>query len=216
MNTDLAREQMLTQQIRTCDVTEQKVLNAVRATAREDFVPAKCREVAYADAEIPLPFGQCMLRPSFVGRLLQAVDPGPTDEVLEIGTGYGYLTACLARLAASVNSVDIFPEFVAAAQKNLLAAGLDNVALECMDVMDQVPDGPYDIITITSAIPEFHLAYGELLKPGGRLFMIVGKSPARSAVLVTRKDEDNFEMDELFELDAPELINATVDENFSF
>lgn len=216
MSTDPTRHQMVAQQIRTWDVSDANILQTFDVVPRDQFVPSEFIDVAYADTEIPLPHGQCMLRPSIVGKILQSLDLQPNQEVLEIGTGTGYLTACIARLAGSVTSIDIFKDFIATAGKNLQDAGVENVALECMDAMSELPEGPFDAIVMTSAVPEFHQGYGELLKPGGRLFIIAGHEPARTAMLVKRVENGDFEVDELFETDIPELINVKQETIFSF
>lgn len=216
MDTELARQQMIAQQIRTCEVVNADVLNVIRDIPRDEYVPAKCVDVAYADTEIPLAHGQCMLRPSTVGKILQALDLKRNDEVLEIGTGTGYLTTCLAKLAGFVTSVDIFEDFVTSANEKLSASGIENVAIERMDVMSELPEGPFDVITITSAVPEFREAYGELLKPGGRLLLFIGESPVVTAVLATRTDNEEFEIEELFETDIPELVNLPEESTFFF
>jgi protein-L-isoaspartate(D-aspartate) O-methyltransferase len=109
MNLEAARAQMLGQQIRAWEVLDDRVLGAIAETPRERFAPEGYRDLAFADTEIPLAHGQAMLAPKIEGRLLQALAIEPTDEVLEVGTGTGFLTACLARLAERVYSIDIFP-----------------------------------------------------------------------------------------------------------
>ncbi len=216
MSSDIARQQMVEQQIRTWDVFDADILSTFKAVPRDRFVPDDCVHVAYADTEIPLAHGQCMLRPSIVGRLLQAVAPQATDDVLEIGTGTGYLTACLAHQAKSVTSIDIHADFIASATKNLSDTDVHNVALECMDVMAELPDGLYDVIAITCAVPEYHDAYADLLKPGGRLFLFAGEHPVITALLVTKNEAGNLEMTDLFETDVPEMINCEPEAVFSF
>jgi len=216
MSYELARQQMVDQQIRTWDVFDADILSTFNAVPRDQFVPKDCAHVAYADTEIPLPHGQCMLRPSTVGRLLQALAPQRTDDVLEVGTGSGYLTACLAKLAHSVTSIDIYADFIATAAENLSNEGIENVALECMDSMSELPDGMFDVIAITCSVPEYHDAYSELLKPGGRLFLIAGDHPVKSALLVSKDGDGNIEMSELFETDAPEMVNCEAETVFSF
>jgi len=216
MNTEPVRHQMVTQQIRTWDVSDAGILRTFDDLPRDEFVPTEFADVAYADTEIPLPHGQCMLRPSLVGKILQALNLQLNEDVLEIGTGTGYLTACIARLAASVTSIDIFEDFITTAGKKLQDAGVENVVLECMDVMSELPEGQFDVIVMTSAVPELNQAYAELLKPGGRLFVIAGPAPVRTAMLVTRTANGEFDVDELFETDIPELINLEKETIFSF
>jgi len=114
MNFELARTQMLGQQLRAWEVLDDRVLRAFAETPRENFVPSDYRDLAFADADIPLGHAQSMLAPKVEGRILQALQVEPIDEVLVVGTGSGYLTACLARLAKRGTSVDIFPDLVSA------------------------------------------------------------------------------------------------------
>ena len=174
MKTDLARRQMVNQQVRVWNVFNQEVLNVLGSVARERFVPAGCENVAYADTEIPLAHGQVMLRPIIEGRLLQALAPGTGDTVLEIGTGTGYLTACLARMSASVTSIDIHEDFIAAASRNLETAEIENASVQCIDAMAELPDGKFDAIAVTGSVRRIDERFVNALKPGGRLFLVVG------------------------------------------
>src|SRR5690606_29781113 len=129
-----ARFNMIEQQIRPWDVLDQRVLDVIAATPREAFVPERYQTtLAFSDFSIPLEHGQYMMPPKLEGRLLQALGLRPTDRVLEIGTGSAYLTACLARLAAQVVSVDIFAEFKYAAERKLAGQGIANVDLKVED-----------------------------------------------------------------------------------
>ncbi len=215
MNSILSRQQMVKQQVRVWDVFDQAVLNVLGNVAREQFVPAGCEDVAYADTEIPLPYGQVMLRPIIEGRLLQALALGASDEVLEIGTGTGYLTACLASMSASVSSIDIHEEFVAAANRNLETAEINNVSVQCMDAMAELPDGKFDAIAVTGSVPRIDDRFVAALKPGGRLFLVVGESPAMSALLITH-DGGELQQSALFETDIPALKNSAKESVFSF
>ena len=215
MNTDFARRQMVAQQVRVWDVFNQQVLNVLGSVAREQFVPAGCAAVAYADTEIPLAYGQVMLRPIIEGRLLQALDLDAGDQVLEIGTGTGYLTACLARLSASVSSIDIHEDFVAAARRNLETAEISNASVTCMDAMAELPDGKFDAIAVTGSVPRIDERFVNALKPGGRLFLVVGESPLMSALLIVRGD-DGPQQQNLFETDIPALENIAEESVFFF
>ena len=215
MNTDLARQKMVAQQVRVWDVFNRDVLRVLGDVARDEFVPAGYEEVAYLDTEIRLAHGQVMLRPLIEGRLLQALDLGGNDQVLEIGTGTGYLTACLAGLSASVTSIDIHDDFVAAAGENLEAAGIGNASLECMDAMAELPQGEFDAIAVTGSIPHRDDRFVQALKPGGRLFAVVGKSPLMSALLIVRAG-DELQQSYLFETDIPALENIPREPVFFF
>ena len=216
MNTDLVRRQMVEQQIRTWDVFDANVLNAFSGVPREGFVPADCTNAAYADAEIPLRHEQSMLRPSIVGRIMQALAIQADDSVLEIGTGTGYLTACLAQLANNVTSIEIFDEFVAQAEKNLANTGIENVSVQCMDATQELPAGKFDVIVVTGSVSEPDDKLIAALNPGGRLFLVVGESPAKTAILIKRGADESIESVELFETDIPALINDRKPATFSF
>jgi protein-L-isoaspartate(D-aspartate) O-methyltransferase len=215
MNTDFARRQMVRQQVRVWDVFNQDVLNVLGSVARERFVPAGFEDVACADTEIPLSHGQVMLRPTIVGRLLQALALDAGDQVLEIGTGSGFLTACLARMSASVSSIDIHEEFIAAASRNLEIAEIKNATVKCMDAMAELPGGAFDAIAVTGSVPRIDERFVAALKPGGRLFLVVGESPVMSALLITH-DGDKLQQKALFETDIPALENLAEESVFSF
>lgn len=216
METESARRQMVEQQIRTWDVFDANVLHAFGAVPRDQFVPADCAAAAYADTEIPLPHNQCMLRPSIVGRILQSLEIQPDDTVLEIGTGTGYLTACLAQLAGFVTTVDIFEDFIRQAKANLADAEIENFSAHCMDAMNELPDGMFDAIVVTGSLHKMDERIIAALKPGGRLFAVVGESPAKSATLVRRTADAAVETRELFETDIPALLTTRKPTAFSF
>ena len=208
MDTDFARCQMIEQQIRTNGVSDPRILAALEQLPRDEFVPAAYVDLAYADCEIPLPHGQCLLRPMIEGKILQALALQADDRVLEVGTGTGYFTACLARLTKQVVSIDIYSEFIATAEKNLADAGISNVELHCMDVLSELPPGDFDAIIVSGSILELDDSIINAMKPGGRLFAVVGESPVKEAVLVTRDAGQNWQTASLFETDLPALVNA--------
>ncbi|MEX0976002.1 MAG: protein-L-isoaspartate O-methyltransferase [Woeseia sp.] len=216
MNIDYARRQMVEQQVRTWDVFDGAVLDLMAELPREDFVPAGFEELAFAETAIPLPHGQFMLPPTVEGRLLQALELRAMDTVLEIGTGSGFLTACLGRLAAAVTSVDIFAGFTDAAAPRLKAVGIENVTLINLDAMRELPSGPFDVIAVGGSLPRFDNRLFELLNPGGRMFVIVGSSPVMEAQLVVRDAENKPQVTSLFETNVPALCNAPVPSAFVF
>lgn len=215
MNPEMARRQMVQQQVRTWDVFDEDVLRVLGSVAREKFVPAGYEGVACADTEIPLGYGQVMLRPVIEGRLLQALDLGARDTVLEIGTGTGYLTACIAQLSASVTSVDIHDDFIATAGKNLETAGIGNATLHSMDAMRQLPEGRFDVIAVTGSVPQIEQRFVDALEPAGRLFLVVGKPPVMSALLILHAG-DGLRTTALFETNIPALENIPRETAFSF
>ena len=216
MNTEATRRQMVEQQVRTWDVFDPEVLEVLSQVPRDDFVPGELAHCAYADAEIPLPHGQCMLRPSLVGRILQAIDCGADDSVLEIGTGTGYLTRCLASVAGQVTSIDLYEDFVDAARQKLADESVENVQIHCMDAESELPDGEFDVIVVTSAMKAIDDRLTNALRPNGRLFVVVGTSPVMTATLVTRQEDGQLVAEELFETEIPALVSKNDAPVFSF
>ena len=216
MNNDFVRRQMVEQQIRTWDVFDANVLKVFGNVPRDQFVPDYCINAAYADAEIPLAHQQCMLRPSIVGRILQALEIRADDDVLEVGTGTGYLTACLAQSAGTVTSIDIFDDFVAQASENLSKIAIDNASVQCMDATKELPAGQFDVIVVTGSVSKPDDRMLAALKPEGRLFVVAGESPAKSAILVKCGQDGKFSSTAIFETDIPALLNAEKPTEFSF
>ena len=216
MNTDYARLQMVNQQVRGWNVYDEDVLAMLRKLPREDFVPESFESLAFADTAIPLDHGEYMMTPTQEGRLLQALGLGGSDDVLEIGTGSGFMTACLATLARHVTSVDIYQDFTDSAQRKLAGAGIENVELMQMDATRELPDGKFDAIAVTGSIQSFDPRFVEALSPQGRLFVVVGDSPAMEAKLITRTDEHDWQTLSLFETDIAPLVHGALPPQFSF
>ena len=206
--TAYAREQMIEQQVRAWEVLDERVLDVMRKVPRELFVPPGQRYRAYADAEVPLPGGQNMLRPSVVGRLLQALLPAPTERVLEIGTGTGFITACLRAMATQVRTLEIFPELAGTARRNLALAGLDDVEVVDADAMQGDGGARYDVIALTASLPVYDARFERMLEVGGRMFVVVGEAPVMDARLVRRTSEDSVTTRSLFETVIDPLVNA--------
>jgi protein-L-isoaspartate(D-aspartate) O-methyltransferase len=211
-----ARQQMVDQQIRTWEVLDPAVLDVFSQVPREAFVPPKYRELAFADAPIPIGFGQSMLAPKIQGRILQALSLIAADSVLEIGSGTGYLAACLSLLAFSVRSIDIHPQFTAAATANLRAVPTARVEFETRDAFSAAPLGEYDVIAVTGSLPVYDARFEQSLKLGGRLFAILGEAPVMDAILVRRVDNAEWIRESLFETVVEPLINATAARRFVF
>ena len=210
-----ARFNMIEQQVRPWDVLDQRVLDVMSATPREDFVPEKYRSLAFADINIPLGHDQVMMAPKTEGRLLQVLDVQAGDSVLEIGTGSGYLTACLSRLGNHVTSIEIFPEFREAAAAKLAAHGFRNVTLRDADAANGIgSDTRYDVIAVTGSLLLLHRQFHDNLAIGGRLFVIAGMPPVMEALLITRIDERNWSRESLFETSLPPLLHAEQPQQF--
>jgi protein-L-isoaspartate(D-aspartate) O-methyltransferase len=212
-----ARFNMVEQQVRPWEVLDPTVLDLVGEMPRDHFVPDAYKGLAYADIEIPLGDGQKMMFPRVEGRLLQALDIQPTDNILEIGTGSGYLTACLAKLGNKVISQEINPAFTEQARKRLSDLEIDNVELRTTDSLsDNIESGRFDAIAVTGSLPEMPETFKQRLNIGGRLFVVIGQSPVMTAYLVTRTGENEWQSEGLFETDIAPLVNAPVIRKFEF
>ncbi len=211
-----AREQMVEQQVRAWDVLDGRVLDILRKVPREAFVPNEFRDLAYADTAIPLAHGVTMMTPMQVGRLLQALSITPNDQVLEVGTGSGFLCACLAGMAAKVHSIDIHEDFTAQASRRLEEQGVRNVRLETRDANTLDEQSVYDVIAVTGSLPKYTGNFEKALKIGGRLFVVVGPGPVMEAMLVTRLSSDKWVREVLFETSLPPLANSPKPEGFRF
>ena len=216
MNLETARRQMIDQQVRAWSVLDDAVLDVLRAVPRERFVPEVYREVAFADMEIPLGHGQHMLPPKVDGRLLQALAVQRDDEVLEVGTGSGFLAACLSRMARSVRSLEIHAELAEAAARTLRSESVTNVTVERMDASTLDEHDRYDAIALTASLPVYDPRFERALKVGGRLFVVVGTSPIMEARLVTRTGPSEWATGSLFETCIDPMENAARPPRFSF
>ena len=215
MDFDTARFNMVEQQVRPWEVLDQAVLDRLAAVPRERFVPKDYRRLAYADTRIPLGNGDVMMPPREEGRLLQALALTARDHVLEVGTGSGYLAALAAGLSRRVTTVEISPERKARAEKSL--AEFNNVdVIEGDAVRGWAAAAPYDAIAVTGSLPELDDAFLRQLKPGGRLFVVVGEAPAMEARLVTRTGAQDWATESLFETVLPPLAGARRPNRFEF
>jgi protein-L-isoaspartate(D-aspartate) O-methyltransferase len=216
MQIEFARAQMITQQIRAWDVLDPRVLDAMRRTPREYFVPERYAGIAFADTAIPLGRGQHMLAPSVVGRLLQALDAAPGMRALVVGCGTGYVPACLSALGASVRAVEIDPDLAAAARANLKRAGFGQVEVVTGDTFNLDLGTDYALIAVCGALPLYDDRFARALSVGGRLFVIVGAGLPQEALLVTRTAESAWATSTVFETATDPLVNAPRPESFRF
>lgn len=208
---------MVDRQIRPWEVVDERVIDIISRTPREDYVPPAYRNLAYADMNVPLGQGQVMMAPKLEGRLLQALRVGAGDRVLEIGSGSGYVTALLAALAAHVYSVEIHPELAEQAKQKLSAHGVQNVTVEVGDAARGWPQhAPYDAILVTGSLPLLPESLRAQLAPGGRLVVIVGRAPSMEAGCIERLDANNWRETSLLETVVPPLTNAPEPAKFVF
>jgi len=220
MNTafeEKARFNMIEQQIRPWDVLDPETLELLENIPREQFVPEGHRELAYADIGIPLVHDQVMMHPIVEARMLQALELNKSDNVLEIGTGSGYVTSMLGAASSHVTSVDINPDFISEAGKRLAEHNIKNVTLECGDASQGwKSDEAFDAIVITGSLPNLPESYAGLLNRGGRIFAIIGEAPVMHATLLRRTDDGDLISEQLFETELPPLINASKPSSFVF
>ena len=220
-NLELARHNMVVQQVRPCDVIDDHVLALMESVPRDSFVCEPCQKLAYTDTMIPLGNfdGDCpvMMTPIVEGKMLQALDVQPTETVLEIGTGSGFVTALLAKSARHVHSIEIIPSLSNSAKEKLAAQGIMNTTLEIGDAAHGWPEhAPYDVIAITGSLPVLEEDFQYCLKVGGRLFVITGEGHAMEALLITRTGENEWSYESLFETELPPLLNASQPQHFVF
>ena len=217
MDIEVARFNMIEQQIRTWEVLDQEVLDLLFSVKRERFVPEKWRGLAFADMEIPLGLGQTMWAPKLEARCIQELGVKKTDTVLEVGTGSGYLCALLTTRAEHVYSVEIYPELSKHAAQTLKTEGVTNVTLDTGDASrGWNKHAPYDAIVLTGSVPLLIDVYQQVLKPGGRLFAIVGDPPVMAAKIIICVAPGAYSSVDLFETCVAPLVNAPQPERFVF
>jgi len=221
LDTEYARKNMVYQQIRCWDVSDSKVLDTLKSVPREYFVPEQYADLAFADVMLPLGKDSTghelnMLSPKLEGRILQELDIQPTDCALVIGTGSGYLTACLARLTRHVTSIDLSADMIDKARERLDDLDITNVELRVQDMFDRPAVGEFDIIVVTGSLPVYDARIEAWLKPGGRAFVVAGTAPVMEAGLVLRSKKDEISYQSLFETVIPPLTNSGSVEHFSF
>jgi len=216
MNSSSAQQQMIAQQVRTWSVLDTRTLDVMQQVPRERFVPAAWATLAYADCALPLAHGKHMLTPMLAGRILQAVAVRGGDQVLEVGTGSGYLSACLAQMGGQVQSLELYADLAAAARYNLRAAGCGDVEVTCADGLGLVSETAYDVIVLTGSLPIYQARFERALKYGGRLFVVVGTGPVMQTRLVRRAGPADFHASVLFETELQALEHAPTPPAFEF
>jgi protein-L-isoaspartate(D-aspartate) O-methyltransferase len=216
MDIEQARFNMVEQQIRTWDVLDQGILDLLFSVKREEFVPAAYRLLAFADLEIPLGNGEKMWTPKMEARVLQELALASGESVLEVGTGSGYFTALLAARGAQVTSVEIDPRLAAEAQAKLLRAGIGGVELAQGDAARAYGRELYDAIVLTGSTPIMPDGLLHQLKPGGRLFAVVGDAPVMTARIARWSAPDSVTTTDLFETVIDPLTNAAQPARFQF
>ncbi|MFT5549914.1 MAG: protein-L-isoaspartate(D-aspartate) O-methyltransferase [Candidatus Azotimanducaceae bacterium] len=207
MNTvSVAKFNMIEQQLRPWEVLDRNVLSVIGQLDREDFVPEIYKGLAYADCQIPLANAATMFPPIVEGRMLQALLINADDHILEIGTGSGYITACLATLGKRVLSLDIDTASQQTAAAILQSKLLNNVEFETKNAFECNYNKAFNVIAVTGSVKSIPENLKKALIVGGRLFVIVGESPAMQALLITRASTKEWITESLFETDLPALM----------
>lgn len=209
-----ARQQMISQQLRCWSVLDEQVLHTMAAVPRELFVPDDYKSLAFADTSIEAKGGLNILAPKVEGRLLQALELKPSDQVLIIGAGNGYLVACASRLARQVHCVEPNPEIAAIARRNLLKVAANNVSIVVQD--PQTDHAMYDAILVTGSIADYDMQHERALNHGGRMVIITGQSPVMQVFKVLRVGDNQWQRQVLFETDVPPINLATKPSAFVF
>lgn len=213
---DAARTAMVDTQVRPSDVTLYPIIAAMLEVPRERFVPLALREVAYAGTPLPLGRGRVVLEPRVIAKMLDALDPGPDELVLDIAPGLGYSTALLARLAAAVVAVEEDPEMASGAAEALSAVGADTAMVETGPLDRGAPGhGPFDAIFVGGGIERLPDAIAEQVKPGGRIVAIVMSGQAGRCRVGTR-GPGGISWKSAFDATAPVLSGYEKAQNFVF
>ena len=224
MNNELARFNMIEQQIRPWEVLDAAVLSLLATVRREDFVPQHHRALAFVDTQVPLlegdAAGPCMLEPKVEARLLQALQVQRHESVLEIGTGSGFMAALLAHRAQHVITLECRPALAQMARENLARNGIVNATVfdvtSAVGAQGRLSDAPFDVIMLSGSVAEVPKALLQQLKPGGRLAAVVGQPPVMRARLVTRVGNDAWSQTDLFDTVAPRLEGFCEPSRFAF
>ena len=221
MNNDIARFNMIEQQIRPWEVLDGQVLSLLSVVKRENFVPLAHKALAFVDMEVPLQAsgtaGKVMLAPRVEARLLQNAAVQRTDKVLEIGTGSGYMAALLASQAASVLTFEMDASLAQQARNNLQSADIHNVEVRNSDgSQGAAADGPFDVIVLSGSVPEVPQNLLNQLKLGGRLLAVVGEEPVMRANVITRIAEQQWQTSQPWDTCAPRLQGFPEHKRFSF
>tara|TARA_B110000003_G_scaffold82668_1_gene84396 strand:+ start:263 stop:916 length:654 start_codon:yes stop_codon:yes gene_type:complete len=200
MDIKQARKNVIEQQIRPWGGLNVRANQALSEIPREKFVPEDYQQLVFADIEIPLNAFDKMLSPKIEGRILDSLDLQGHENVLEVGTGSGYLTSVLAKLSRSVKSIEIEQKLYELAKENIKKLKLKNISLVNSDfVCSDFEEEQFDAILISSAFSSIEDNLKKLLKVGGKLFVVVGSKNQMHATLVSRKSKLDWQSTSLFE-----------------
>lgn len=217
MNIEEARLNMVERQIQSWGVLDRQLLKQLTLCPRENFVPEKYKSVAFADTQIPLGYGQYMLEPKIIGRILNALKLTGKEHVLEIGTGSGYLTYLLAKLSHRVTSLELIKPLALQANQHLQALGLANVEIISGNALNIIHENKlFDTVVITGSLTDLPRGLAYKIKYGGTLFAIIGSRPVMHAYIFTRIKRDEWSKTKLFETVVPPLEEVKNVSTFEF
>ena len=217
MDIEQARLNMIEQQIRPWEVLDMKVLNLLNEIHREDFMPDEYKALSFTDMRIPIGHGQTTMTPKVEARLLQSLNLNGNEVVLEVGTGCAYLASLIAKSAKQVKRIDIYPDFTSSAQDKIVKTGLNNIDFETADVYDLFEQAEkYDVIVLTASLPKMDERFLNLLNDNGKLFAIIGESPAMEACVYSKQENNECSKKSLFDTDLSALIGSEQKEVFEF
>jgi len=200
MDIKQARKNVIEQQIRPWGGLNVRANQALSDIPRENFVPEEYLSLVFADIEVPLVGDAKMFSPKIEGRILDSLDIQGHETVLEIGTGSGYFTSVLAKLSQSVVTIELVDQLSEFSQNKVKELNLSNISFIKDDALTYNFDNEqYDTIVIGCAMPNKNENFFRLLKPGGKLFMVVGAINQMQATLVQRTNENEWQSKSLFE-----------------
>ncbi len=210
MNFELARQNMVERQLREGAVMDERTLEVMAELPRERFLPPSHAALAYADIPTPLPCEQRTMTPREEGLLLQAIDLQPHEHILEIGTGSGFLSACMSQLAQQIDSLEIHRELAAQAATTLRELGCNNVTVRTANAWQHHSTVLYDAIVLTGSLPNYTPRFERWVKEGGRIFAVVGQAPVMTAQLIcpNADTENGPSIRRLFELELDPLLRT--------
>lgn len=217
MDIEIARTNMINRQIGTWEGMNPDILNLLSAVPREQFVSADDKDLAFADMSLPIGEGQIMLPPKTQARMLASLQLQPTESVLEVGTGNGFMTALMAKQAKHVYTVDCYPSLTQQAQGHLKTLNIHNVNYYTADAangFDQI--APVNAIIITGGLPTLPASFYDALLPSGRIMAILGDNPIMEVVIEQSVNQGNFKRTSLFDTWVPMLNYVTQSERFTF
>lgn len=204
-----ARRQMVEGQLRGRGIRDRRVLQAMAAVPREEFVPAAMRHAAYRDAALPIGFGQTISQPFTVAFMCEALRLQGTEKVLEIGAGSGYSAAVLSLLCGEVHTVERIPELAELARERLRRLGYENARVYAADGTLGLPAAaPYDGIVVTAGAPALPPQYASQLAEGGRIVIPMGPLPTSQEMCRFTRRGDDLEREELGSFAFVPLIGA--------